>query len=61
MVFIIFVCIVNVLENIKIYLILGEIIFIDYRNILVNKFFIIIVLLENWLVVIDDNFVEDEY
>lgn len=61
MVFIIFVCIVNVLENIKINLILGEIIFIDYRNILVNKFFIIIVLLENWLVVIDDNFVEDEY
>lgn len=34
---------------------------IDYKDILVNKFFIIIVLLESWLVVVDDDFVKDEY
>ncbi|MDE5108486.1 MAG: hypothetical protein O4808_15985, partial [Trichodesmium sp. St17_bin3_1_1] len=58
---IIFACTVNVPENIKTHLILGEIILTDHRNTLANKSFTITAPLENWLAAIDDNFVEDEH
>ena len=58
---IIFACTVNVPENIKTNLILGEIILTDHRNTLANKSFTITAPLENWLAAIDDNFVEDEH
>ncbi|MCL2934295.1 MAG: hypothetical protein MGG11_19225 [Trichodesmium sp. MAG_R03] len=61
---IIFACTINVPENIKTHLILGEIILIEQKNILANTSFTITAPLENWLAAIndnDDNLVEDEH
>ncbi|MGK7918734.1 MAG: hypothetical protein AB4080_01830 [Trichodesmium sp.] len=58
---IIFACTINVPENIKTRLILGEIILTDGTNILANQSFTITAPLENLLAVIDHDFVEDEH
>ena len=58
---IIFACTINVPENIKTRLVLGQIILTNCRNTLANKSFTIIAPVQNLLAVIDDNFVEDEH
>ncbi len=58
---IVFACTINVPENIKTRLILGQIILTDSTNTLANKSFTITAPLQNLLAVIDDNFVEDEH
>ncbi|MEB3341997.1 hypothetical protein [Okeania sp.] len=56
-----FACIINVPENMKTRLILGEIILKNNNNVLANQSFTITASVENLLAVIDDNFWEDEY
>ncbi|MGD1807912.1 hypothetical protein ACP6PL_21100 [Dapis sp. BLCC M126] len=56
---IIFACTINVPENIRTRLILGQIILTDPTNTLANKSFTITAPLQNLLAAIDDNFVED--
>ncbi len=58
---IIFACTINLPENIKTNLILGQIILTNNTNTLANKSFTITAPLQNWLAAIDDHFVEDEH
>ncbi|NEP38484.1 MAG: hypothetical protein F6K25_19840 [Okeania sp. SIO2G4] len=58
---IIFACTVNVPENIKTRLILGQIILTNNTATLANTSFTITAPLQNWLTAIDDNFTEDDY
>ncbi|MGD1713139.1 hypothetical protein [Dapis sp. BLCC M172] len=58
---IIFACTINVPENIKTHLILGEIILTDNTQTIANQSFTITAPLQNWLAAIDENFVEDKH
>lgn len=58
---IIFACTVNVPENIKTRLILGQIILTNNTDTLANTSFTITAPLQNWLTAIDDNFTEDDH
>ncbi|NET40756.1 hypothetical protein [Okeania sp. SIO2B3] len=58
---IIFACTINVPENIKTNLILGQIILTNNTVALANTSFTITAPLQNWLAAIDDNFSEDDH
>ncbi|NEN88600.1 MAG: hypothetical protein F6K48_06580 [Okeania sp. SIO3H1] len=58
---IIFACTINVPENIKTNLILGQIILTNNTVTLANTSFTITAPLQNWLAAIDNNFSEDDY
>ena len=52
---------INIPENIKTHLILGQITVTDHKDILANKSFTITAPLESWLAAVDDDFVKDEH